>query len=176
MNKVKVSYKDPMSYYELAYFLKDYINNETIIICIGTDKCIGDCLGPMVGTLLIDTLLPIPVYGTLNSPIHALNIDDKLQEIYLKHPNALIIGIDACLGDTDSVGEIHVRDYPIHPGKGVGKKLPKVGDVSIIGIVDTSNNSEIFSNRAIRLSLIFEMCKVIVKGIVHSYYLSSSTK
>ncbi|MEQ8197298.1 MAG: DUF1256 domain-containing protein, partial [Clostridiaceae bacterium] len=67
MNKVKVNYKGTMSYYELAYFLKDFITKKTVIICIGTDKCIGDCLGPLVGTLLEDTLVPIPVYGTLSS-------------------------------------------------------------------------------------------------------------
>lgn len=176
MNKVKVNYKESMAYYEMAYFLKEYINENTVIVCIGTDKCIGDSLGPLVGTLLKDTLIPIPIYGTLSSPIHALNIDKNLIEINKNHPNALIIGIDACLGDNNSIGEIHVRDYAIHPGKGVGKTLPDVGDASIIGIVDSSSNAEIFSNRSIRLSLIMEMSKSIVKGIVHSYYLSDIKK
>lgn len=172
LNKVKVNYKGTMSYYELAYFLKDFITKKTVIICIGTDKCIGDCLGPLVGTLLEDTLVPIPVYGTLSSPIHALNLDDKLKDIYSAHPDALVIAIDACLGTNNSIGEIHVRDHPIHPGKGVGKKLPNVGTISIIGIVDSSSNSASFSNRSIRLSLIMDMCKTIVKGIVHSYHLA----
>ena len=61
------------------------------------------------------------------------------------HPNSNIIGVDACLGDTENIGEIQARNYPIHPGKGVGKTLPKVGDVSIIGIVDSSDNSELFT-------------------------------
>lgn len=176
MNKIKVNYKENMAYYEIAYFLKDYIDENTVIVCIGTDKCIGDSLGPLVGTLLKETLIPIPVYGTLSAPIHALNIDKKLIEIYNNHPNALVIGIDACLGDSNSIGEIHVRDYAIHPGKGVGKTLPDVGEASIIGIVDSSSNTEIFSNRTIRLSLIMDMSKSIVKGIVHSYYLSNIKK
>lgn len=165
-----------MAYYNLAYFLKNYINENTVIVCIGTDKCIGDSLGPLVGTLLNDSLIPIPIYGTLASPIHALNIDKKLIEIKKTHPNALIIGVDACLGDINSIGELHARDYPLHPGKGVGKTLPDVGDASIIGIVDSSNSTEIFTNRTIRLSLVMDMSKSIVKGILHAYSLSNINK
>ena len=31
----------------LALEIETYINKETVIVCIGTDKCIGDCLGPL---------------------------------------------------------------------------------------------------------------------------------
>ena len=48
--KKKVNYKTKLAYYEIAEFIKKYITTNTIIICIGTDKCIGDCLGPLVGT------------------------------------------------------------------------------------------------------------------------------
>ncbi|CUO51381.1 spore protease YyaC [Clostridium sp. NSJ-49] len=172
--KRKVNYKSNLSYYEIAEFIRKYITSETVIVCIGTDKCIGDCLGPLVGTFLEESSFPVPVYGTLQSPIHALNIDKKIDEIKKTHPQATIIGIDACLGDTNSIGEIHVRDYPIHPGKGVGKSLPEVGVASIIGIVDSSDNAEFFTSRGIRLSLVFEMARVICHGLNHAYYLNSS--
>ena len=171
MNKFKTQYKNPMAYYELAYFLQDYFDSDTIIVCIGTDRCIGDCLGPLTGTLLKDKRFPLPVYGTISEPIHALNIDKKLLEIKSLHPNKNIIGIDACLGDNDSVGEIQARDYAIHPGKGVGKSLPEVGAASIIGIVDSSDNSEIFTNRNIRLDLILSMANVVSDALIHAYYL-----
>lgn len=160
-----------MAYYRLSNFLKHYIDDNTIIICIGTDRCIGDCLGPMVGTMLKEKFFPLNVYGTISEPIHALNIDKKLYKIKKDHTNSTIIGIDACLGDTENIGEIQVRDYAIHPGKGVGKSLPDVGEVSIVGIVDSCESSELFTNRNIRLNLIFEMSKVIVQTIIHSYYL-----
>ena len=169
MVKRKVDYNSSLAYYEIGEGIKEFVNNDTVIICIGTDKCIGDCLGPLVGTLLKSSLLPIPVYGTISSPIHALNINERLEEINKKHPNAYIIGVDACLGDIRSIGEIHTRDYAIHPGKGVGKSLPEVGMASIIGIVDTSDNSDFFSSRSIRLSLILDMARVITKGILYAY-------
>lgn len=176
MNKIKVNYKSSLAYYEIAYFLKNYVKENTIIVCIGTDKCIGDCLGPLVGTMLKEKYFPLPVFGTIASPIHALNLDNKLSEINLKFPNACIIGIDACLGDSKSIGEIHTRDYPIHPGKGVGKTLPDVGDASIIGIVDCSDNAELFTSRSIRLNLVMEMAKVITDGLIHASYLSCLEK
>ncbi|MCY6485637.1 spore protease YyaC [Clostridium aestuarii] len=174
MNKIKIHYNDNLSYYKIAYFFKDYINDNSIIICIGTDRCIGDCLGPLVGTLLKEKNFPLTVYGTISEPIHALNITDKLKEIKNMHPYSNIIGIDACLGDNKNIGEIQARDYPIHPGKGVGKFLPDVGETSIIGIVDSSDNNELFTNRNIRLDLILNMAKVITHSLLHAYYLSSS--
>lgn len=171
MVKQKVNYKSSLAYYDIAIFIKDYISENTVIVCIGTDKCIGDCLGPLVGTFLKDNFFPLPVYGTIESPIHALNIDKRIQEIKKLHPKASIIGIDACLGDSSSIGEIHTRDYPIHPGKGVGKSLPDVGTTSIIGIIDSSDSSEFFTSRSIRLYLVMEMAKVITHALTHSYHL-----
>lgn len=173
MNKVRTKYKNPMGYYEIAYFLKNFITQNTIIICIGTDRCIGDCLGPLVGTFLKEKNFPLAVYGTLSDPIHALNIDKKLTEIKALHPNSTIIGVDACLGDYDNIGEIQARDYPVHPGKGVGKTLPDVGECSLIGIVDSSDNNELFTNNNIRLDLVINMAKTITHSLIHSYYLSS---
>ncbi|KYH34901.1 hypothetical protein CLTEP_10650 [Clostridium tepidiprofundi DSM 19306] len=176
MNKIKCHYSDPLSYYKIAYFLKDYIDNNTLIMCIGTDRCIGDCLGPLVGTFLKENSFPLPVFGTVNNPIHALNISENVKKIRTKYTDYKIIGIDACLGDADSIGEIQVRDFPIHPGKGVGKSLPHIGEVSIIGIIDSSENNELFSNRNIRLNLVMNISKVITHAIIHSYYLYSLNK
>lgn len=176
MSKVKTHYKKPLAYYEIASFLKDYMDENTIIVCIGTDRCIGDCLGPLVGSFLQENFFPFPVFGTISEPIHALNIDKRLSEIKTLYPRGNIIGIDACLGDSDSIGEIQARDYPIHPGKGVGKCLPDVGRISVIGIVDSSDSSELFTNRNIRLDLIMKLSKVITQAIIHSYYLYSTEK
>ena len=171
LNKVKVDHTDKLAYYKLACFLKDYINEKSIIVCIGTDKCIGDCLGPLVGTYLKNANFCLPVYGTTENPIHALNLRNKLDLINKLHSDANIIGVDACLGEDDSIGEIQVRNYPIHPGNGVGKSLPSVGTMSLVGIVDSNASSEIFSSRSIRLDLIIKMANVIKKSIIHSYYL-----
>lgn len=56
MNKRKVHYRSALAYYEIAEGIKDFIKDNTAIVCIGTDKCIGDCLGPLVGTILEENL------------------------------------------------------------------------------------------------------------------------
>lgn len=77
MNKVKIHHQSNIAYYEIAYFMRNYITSKTVIVCIGTDKCIGDCLGPLVGTMLLEKFIPLPVYGTIKSPMHALNLEKK---------------------------------------------------------------------------------------------------
>ena len=64
-----VHYNNIDSIYTLTNELTNYITQDTIIVCIGTDKCIGDCLGPLVGTMLKDSSFHLPVNGTLSSPI-----------------------------------------------------------------------------------------------------------
>lgn len=159
-------------YYNLILQVKKYISKDTVIVCIGTDKCIGDCLGPLVGSILTENFFPLPIYGTLALPIHALNIDERLCEIYSNHPNASIIGVDACLGNEEDIGTIRIRNYAIRPGKGVGKKLPEVGVASVIGIVDSSENAEFFFTRSIRLSFIMKMAKTISRIFIESYNLA----
>ena len=50
---------------------------EIVFLCIGSDRVTGDCLGPYVGYRLSQHQLPgIFVYGTLNQPVHAVNLSD----------------------------------------------------------------------------------------------------
>lgn len=161
--------------YMLSKQLMSHLDKNTAIICIGTDKCIGDSLGPLVGTLLTSNFFPLPVYGNLNHPIHALNIDTELCHIYKKFDNSNLIGIDACLGDEKDIGQIRIRDYALNPGKGVGKNLPKVGTTSIIGIVDSSNDSNVFLAKSIRLSFIMNMAKTISRILFNAYDMYSSS-
>ncbi|MBU5590330.1 spore protease YyaC [Clostridium sp. MSJ-4] len=173
MNKSKIHYKNKMAIYELSYFMKDYIDKDSVIICIGTDRCIGDSLGPLVGTILQHRFFPLPVYGSVSSPIHAINLCERISNIKGMHPHSNILAIDACLGEKNSIGEIHVRDYPIHPGKGVGKNLPDVGDTSIIGIIDSNDGGDIFLNKNIRLSFIMDMAEIIAESLFYSIYLKN---
>lgn len=159
-------YRDENIIQDLKNEIVKILNKNTIIVCIGTDLSIGDSIAPFVGTLLQDNNFRLPVYGTINNPIHAQNINKKLNKIKYKHPNANIIGIDACLGNVENIGKIQIRDIPIHPGKGVGKSLPDVGEYSIVGIVDDYDKEVLFEQRSIRLRLIYNMAKIIATSII----------
>lgn len=151
--------------------VKTYLNSgkkEFVVVNIGTDKCIGDCLAPMVGTILDSKGYP-NIEGTLDNPIHALNIATSLSTIEFKYENPFILGIDACIGDFNDIGKIQLRNRALRPGKGVGKSLPKVGDMSIVGIVDDAEVSTSFVQRPIRLSFIVKLAKRIAKCIEEVY-------
>jgi putative sporulation protein YyaC len=137
-----------------------------VFVCIGTDRSTGDSLGPLVGTLLEEKEInSFFVYGTLEDPIHAVNLAEKLAEINSKHINPYIIGIDACLGKMKNVGVIQLGDGPVKPGAGVNKELPAVGNIHITGIVNVSGFMEFFVLQNTRLSLVMKMAKAIANGI-----------
>ena len=59
----------------------------------------GDCLGPYIGQQLsLNKFQGIYVYGTLDTPVHALNLRQAADYIEITHPHALVIAIDASLG------------------------------------------------------------------------------
>jgi putative sporulation protein YyaC len=158
---IRVNYLDRDAPELLGEYISLFMEEKTLIVCIGTDKCIGDCLGPLVGTFLVKNNFPHPVVGTLDSPAHAINLDSVIKNVKQKYPDYFIIAIDACLGYDNCVGDIQIKMGPVHPGKGVGKNLPHVGDISIVGVVDTIDNSDLFSIKNIRLSFIMNMAEII---------------
>jgi putative sporulation protein YyaC len=144
-----------------------------VIVCIGTDRSTGDSLGPLVGTFLEEKVTDgLHIYGTLDDPIHAVNLEEKLEEIRKSHLNPFIIGIDACLGRLKSVGAIQLGEGPVKPGAGVNKELPDVGDMHITGIVNVSGFMEFFVLQNTRLNLVLKMARIISEGI----YLASKAR
>lgn len=166
-NEIKVHFEDKNAVQILSKHLKEKIQYNTIIVCIGTDRCIGDSLGPIVGTLLEKSLLEIPIYGTLKHPIHAVNLKREMEKIFNIHKEPFIIAIDACLGEEEFIGSIQVRPGPIYPGKGVGKILPSIGNISIVGIVDKFSNEDLLPIHNIRLSLVMSMAEIISNSFIY---------
>ncbi|MGE5404324.1 MAG: spore protease YyaC [Candidatus Saccharibacteria bacterium] len=141
---------------------------DKIILCIGTDRSTGDCLGPLVGTRLKSYRHNgFDIYGTLNEPIHAVNLVKTLEEIENRHKNPFIVAVDACLGGPERVGYINVRPGAIHPGTALKKSLPPVGDVHISGIVNVGGFMEHVVLQNTRLNLVFEMANSIAKGLLY---------
>lgn len=154
---------------ELISILPTRTLRPIVLVCIGTDRSTGDSLGPLVGTLLNEKpLAPFSVYGTLDDPIHALNLDEKLKHIQNSHKNPFIIGIDACLGRVKSIGTIQIGEGPVKPGSGVNKELPNVGEAHITGIVNISGFMEFIVLQNTRLNLVLKMAKTIADGIYHA--------
>jgi putative sporulation protein YyaC len=137
-----------------------------LVLCIGTDRSIGDALGPLVGSFLEEVGdLGIPVLGTLDAPVHASNLQENLDLIENKYRLPLIVAVDACLGRLDSVGVITVGKGSLKPGAGVNKNLPSVGQVYITGVVNVGGFMEYFVLQNTRLNLVMRMAKTVAAGI-----------
>lgn len=140
---------------------------ELVFLCIGSDRITGDSLGPLIGHQLTSRCQPgFHVYGTLDDPVHALNLTDRLTVIRRRHPHALIVAVDASLGSRRHQGYITVGCGSIRPGAGAGKKLPEVGDIFITGIVNVSGSFEQLLLQTTRLSTVFHMADAITQGIL----------
>lgn len=155
---------EQLSNYLLVYL--PHHNHELVIVCIGTDRATGDSLGPLVGYKLKNlTYDKVTLYGTLDTPVHAKNLEETLSEIVEKHKDALVIAIDACLGATQNVGCLSLGEGAIKPGAGVKKELPPVGHMHITGIVNFSSLMNMVILQNTRLSLVMKMADTIAAGM-----------
>ena len=108
------------------------------------------------------------VYGTLEKPVHAKNLEASIHFIPLYHPGALIIAIDASLGVANHVGYITLGEGSLCPGVGVDKNLPSIGDICITGIVNLSGFGSQMLLQTTHLNLVMQLADFISLGIYRS--------
>ncbi|MFD0679165.1 MULTISPECIES: spore protease YyaC [unclassified Paenibacillus] len=151
---------------ELADFLQTIRQQGTelddlLFLCVGTDRSTGDSLGPLVGMMLEDAGYP-HVIGTLQHPLDAGNIKDRLSELPQgKH----VIAIDACLGQPASLASYQVSNQPLEPGKSLGKQLPAIGDYTIAAIVNVDGGNKYSILQSTPLYRVYLMAGEIVEAI-----------
>lgn len=135
------------------------------ILCIGTDRSTGDALGPLVGTFLREQGFPGPVYGTLDDPVHAGNLEPLLRRIRLHGTGGLLVAVDACLGRHESVGSMTVGAGPLWPGAAVQKQLPPAGDLHLTGTVNVGGFMEYLVLQNTRLALVVRMARTMARAL-----------
>ncbi|WP_025337155.1 spore protease YyaC [Paenibacillus sabinae] len=171
MSCLKISHADPEIYSAIIHRLLFHFSrvrpgSQIVVVCIGTDRSTGDALGPLVGTALSRYHSPLfTLYGTLDNPVHAVNLEETLGLIREQHQEPYVIGIDACLGHSTSVGSIQVVEGPLRPGAGVNKQLPPVGDIHLTGIVNVGGFMEYFVLQNTRLSLVMRLSEIIASSL-----------
>lgn len=151
--------------------MADFIINEfkksrrkkLLFVGIGTDKLIGDSVGCLTGTKLIERNVNLTIIGTLDNPVHALNLNKTISELKKTYPDYFVIACDSAIAGCKDYfeGYVTVKNKPIKPGYGVGKELTNIGDVSISGIV--TKETENFMSLPIRLSLVNNISNAIVR-------------
>lgn len=141
-----------------------YNARQVVFLCIGSDRYTGDAMGPLVGSYLMEKI-QYPVYGYLDKPVHAGNLSETVLAIKEKYYSPIIIAIDACLGTKSEVGNIEIWDGGLEAGIAVGNKLPRVGDISVIGVVNTSGQLAYLALQSTPLSLVMKLTKIISEAI-----------
>ena len=110
----RIDGSDPLAVQKIKVTLHHYLEEiyhpptqQLVVLCIGTDRSTGDALGPLIGTKL-SRLQPkrTVIYGTLDEPVHAVNLAETIERIKREHSSPLIIAVDACLGRMESIGAI----------------------------------------------------------------------
>ncbi len=170
--QIKCHYESPLTLSALSDQLSNFLlaldpdgQREINVLCIGTDRSTGDCLGPLVGWFLKKFPVNFSIYGTLDDPVHAGNLSEKLSFInHITRP-PLVIAVDACLGRFENVGMINLGLGEIKPGAGVHKKLPPVGDIYFTGIVNVAGHMEFIVLQNTRLSVVMQMSRLIANSI-----------
>ncbi|NLY80214.1 MAG: spore protease YyaC [Lysinibacillus sp.] len=140
-----------------------------IFCCIGTDRSTGDALGPLTGSFLSNFQFPFQVIGTLEEPLHAINLALTVEKLQQMTTEPFVVAIDACLGREKSIGHIIVQDGPILPGKAVNKELPPIGDISIKGVVNVGGFMEMLVLQSTRLNVTYSMSNKISRALFLAY-------
>ncbi|WP_051663212.1 spore protease YyaC [Alicyclobacillus macrosporangiidus] len=145
-------------------------DREIVVVCVGTDRSTGDAFGPIIGTKLQHST-DVTVYGTLDEPVHAVNLGATLERLQKKHGRRpFVLAVDACLGRFDHVGQIILEEGPLRPGAGVKKSLPEFGDFTLTGVVNVCGFMEYFVLQNTRLGVVMRMTDTVVEALRNSLY------
>ena len=137
-----------------------------VFLCIGTDRSTGDSLGPLIGYKLKQSgRRGSLVFGTLERPVHAMNLEHYVQVLKCGYADALVVAVDASVGDENHVGYVTLGRGALKPGLGVYKELKEVGDLFITGIVAGAGSYDPMMLQSIRLSLVMQLADCISAGI-----------
>lgn len=150
--------------------IQDLEISKLVFLCIGTNRVIGDCFGPLVGYKLKELFRKeknIQIIGDIENVVSFQNIQKIISTI--KQEDSFIIAIDAALSSNiNKIGTISVSQNKINVGSSINNKNLYIGDISIKGIVakDLKNAKYNFKTlQNIPLNIIMNMSDCVSTGI-----------
>ena len=140
---------------------------DPVIVCIGSDLSVGDSLGPVTGTKLKNKLKGTNcyIYGTLEKPVTAHEVKYINEFVRSTHPGSHIIAVDAAVGSEGDIGLIKLSKRGVRPGSGANKRLGRVGDISVLGIIAEKSIFNFSLLSATRLNIVYKMADILSGGI-----------
>lgn len=116
-----------------------------VILCIGTNKLIGDSVGPIVGQKLARLLQDkenVNIYGDTKQNLNLKNIEKILEEKVDKRHKTYVITIDAALGPKETIEQIFITKGKVKIGEALGEGLEYYSDINIKGVVGEYQKSK----------------------------------
>ncbi len=105
-----------------------FTKEETVFVCIGSNKVVWDSIGPYVGSILKEKIGEKYVIGDLENNICS---QKDLKSYYPIVKNKFVVAIDSAITENNLSGEIFVTEKPIVMGMGVYQNKGIVGDIGI---------------------------------------------
>ena len=158
----KLEQKIKESYIDEAY-------SNLIFLCIGTNKVVGDSIGPIVGNSLkcMENDF-VQIYGTIENTLNFRNAKEIIERLQVDSMNPFFVTIDAALSSRKRVGEIILNKGYIKIGKALEKSICFYSNINIKCIV--GRNMERVAENILELKRanqneIYKMSKIVSSGI-----------
>jgi len=164
--------------------LKQYINyynieknfSEIIILCIGTNKIMGDMIGPMVGENLKSKIITpknkkLIVFGNMTQTLNLKNANNIINKVKNNYQNPFVITIDTALSKIYDSKKIYINQGNIQIGSALSKGINCDSHINIKGVVGKyKENLEENLNtlRNVKLRDIVYLSMLISNGIIET--------
>lgn len=144
--------------------------SDVVVLCIGTNKIIGDSIGPVVGQKLKEENIneTVCIYGDMKETINFKNAKEVLEKIFKTYEKPFIITIDSALGTERMVSEIVVNKGIVRLGKSLGRSICYPSHITIKGVVGENKNTyeeNIKILKEVKPELIWNLSSIMAEGI-----------
>lgn len=137
-----------------------------VFICIGSSRCVGDCLGPIVGELLIKKYnINALVYGNLDNNITCSNLDSYVSFARKEHPFSPIILVDSSVGNEEDIGLVRFSQGGIIPAGYLGERQQILGDYGITSVINTTGTSQLLFLKGTTIKIVWRLGSFIAEAI-----------
>ena len=122
--------------------------SDIVILCVGTDKLIGDLVGPIAGQKLkrlFKDFEKITVYGDIKKTVNTTNLNAIISEIIANYDQPFIITIDSALGPREKIETVWVSTGNMNPGSALKKQESCRSNVNFKAVVGENLQNNILN-------------------------------
>ena len=139
--------------------------SDIVILCIGTDKLVGDLVGPIAGhklKRLFKNCEKVKIYGDIKQTVNITNVNDIVLKISTSFNQPFIITIDSALGPREAIETVYVSTGGLEPGRALEKKKSYSSNVSFKAVV-----GEDFQNAALNFYELKSINRKVVQRLAN---------